>query len=142
MPLQSNKMNPALKFARSVRRLAERSGWLTELQHGVLQRQRRLPAVVLDSNGLPVISARKQFAFISGCGGDSYRYRCEHHAEALRSIGYAVDIFPPDHFPYRRLLADYGIILAHRVSWSRKFDKFIRRANSIGALVVYDIDDL
>jgi glycosyltransferase involved in cell wall biosynthesis len=135
-------MNSALKFARSVRRLAERSGWLTELRQGVLRRQGRLPAVVLDSNGLPVISARKQFAFISGCGGDSYRYRCEHHAEALRGIGYAVDIFPPNHFPYRRLLADYGIIVAHRVSWSGKFDKLIRRANSIGALVVYDIDDL
>jgi len=85
---------------------------------------------------------RKQFAFISGCPGDAYRYRCHHIGQVLRNIGYTADIFPVDHRPYDQLARDYDVIIAHRVPWDFDFETFVKRAGLSGAFVIYDADDL
>lgn len=85
---------------------------------------------------------RKHFAFISGCPGDSFRYRCEHHAEALRLGGYSVELFKPHQFPFDELLSNYRIVVAHRVPHTSDFEKFVSVARQKGVAVVYDVDDL
>jgi glycosyltransferase involved in cell wall biosynthesis len=84
----------------------------------------------------------QSFAFISGCPGDAWRYRCEHQAEALRFAGYTADAFPPDVFPWDWLLSDYRVVVAHRVPHTPEFEKFTRRARDAGVEVVFDTDDL
>ncbi len=96
----------------------------------------------LEFNIAPPRDAFKKFAFISGCPGDAYRYRCEHHAEALENAGYSVDIFLPHDLPYAQLLQNYSIVVAHRVPDDQKFHSFAKEAQKRGVLVVYDVDDL
>jgi glycosyltransferase involved in cell wall biosynthesis len=92
--------------------------------------------------GAAPAAVRRQFAFISGCPGDAYRYRCHHIGQALRNIGYTVDVFPVNHCPYDQLIRDYDIIVAHRVPWDLDFDAFATQARAAGCVVVYDVDDL
>jgi O-antigen biosynthesis protein len=84
----------------------------------------------------------KMFAFISGCPGDSYRYRCQHQAEILTYLGYTVDVYKTMIFPYEQLLAKYKIIVAHRVPHTYEFEKFVTEARERSIKVVFDTDDL
>ncbi len=84
----------------------------------------------------------KSFAFVSGCPGDAYRYRCEHAAEILRFAGYTADVYPPDTFPWDWLLHDYQVVVAHRVPHTPDFEKFVAHARRSGVAVVFDTDDL
>jgi len=88
------------------------------------------------------VNVRRLFAFISGCPGDSYRYRCEHMTELLCNIGYTADAFPPNVFPYNQLAAQYSIIVAHRVPWTSEFNNLTKQIRSAGGIIVYDVDDL
>jgi glycosyltransferase involved in cell wall biosynthesis len=101
------------------------------------------PAGAVDAPGaLSSVNVRRLFAFISGCPGDSYRYRCEHMTEILRNIGYTSDVFPPNVFPYSQLAEKYSIVVAHRVPWTPEFGDFADRIRSCGGITVYDVDDL
>jgi glycosyltransferase involved in cell wall biosynthesis len=101
------------------------------------------PVGAVDASGAPSsANVRRLFAFISGCPGDSYRYRCEHMTELLRNIGYTADAFPPNVFPYDQLAEKYSIVVAHRVPWTSKFGDFTDQIKSSGGIVVYDVDDL
>ncbi|AFZ20917.1 rhamnosyltransferase WsaF family glycosyltransferase [Allocoleopsis franciscana] len=84
----------------------------------------------------------KMFAFISGCPGDAYRYRCHHQAEILRYVGYAVDVYEPNLFLYEELLKNYRIIVAHRVPYTYEFEQFVAKANNLGLKVIFETDDL
>lgn len=84
----------------------------------------------------------KMFAFISGCPGDSYRYRCHHQAEMLRYVGYGVDLYEPNVFPYEELLKSYRIIVAHRVPHTYEFEQFVSKAKKWDIKVIFDKDDL
>ena len=99
-------------------------------------------AFALEFNRAPPRESHKTFAFISGCPGDAFRYRCEHQAEALENSGYSVDVYQPHDFPYDRLLQNYSIVVAHRVPDDAAFANFVERADKCGVMVVYDVDDL
>jgi len=90
----------------------------------------------------PVGESAKSFAFISGCPGDAYRYRCEHQAEMLRLNGYSVDVFPADETPWETLLSHYSVVVAHRVPHTAEFEEFTRKSRERGVHVVFDTDDL
>jgi glycosyltransferase involved in cell wall biosynthesis len=87
-------------------------------------------------------SSLKMFAFISGCPGDSYRYRCHHQAEIIKNLGYTVDVYEPLVFLYEQLLKKYRIIVAHRVPHTYEFEQFVLQAKQLGIIVVFDTDDL
>ncbi|MCC5617186.1 glycosyltransferase [Nostoc sp. CHAB 5836] len=84
----------------------------------------------------------KMFAFISGCPGDAYRYRCHHQAEILNYLGYTVDVYEPMVFLYSQLLIKYKIIIAHRVPHTYEFEQFVFKAKKLGIKVIFDTDDL
>ncbi|NEU83752.1 glycosyltransferase [Nostoc sp. UIC 10630] len=84
----------------------------------------------------------KMFAFISGCPGDSYRYRCHHQAEILKYLGYTVDVYEPMVFLYNELITKYKIIIAHRVPHTNEFEQFVFNAKKLDIKVIFDTDDL
>jgi glycosyltransferase involved in cell wall biosynthesis len=84
----------------------------------------------------------KTFAFISGCPGDSYRYRCQHQSEMLRYLGYSVEVYQPNLFPYKELLSNYKIVIAHRTIFTPEFEHFVVKAKQLDVKVIFDIDDL
>lgn len=85
---------------------------------------------------------RKAFAFVSGCPGGAYRYRCEHPAEQLRLRGYSVDVLPPDELPWTQLLEGYQVVVCHRVPHTPEFERFTREAAIRNVRVVFDTDDV
>lgn len=99
-------------------------------------------AFAIDFNVAPPKGSFKTFAFISGCPGDAFRYRCEHQAEAVGNAGFAADVFQPFDFPYQQLLTKYSIVVAHRVPNDGEFQRFAEEARRIGLPIVYDVDDL
>ncbi|MDY6902146.1 MAG: glycosyltransferase [Cyanobacteriota bacterium] len=88
------------------------------------------------------VNVSKMFAFISGCPGDAYRYRCHNQAEILKHLGYSVDVYLADKFPYEQLLKNYQVIIAHRVPYTKEFEQFVNRANKLNKTVIFDTDDL
>jgi len=88
------------------------------------------------------VEVRKAFAFVSGCPGGAYRYRCLHQAEMLRLRGYSVDVIPADEFPWTRVLESYQVVVAHRVPHTPEFEAFVHAAKERGVQVVFDTDDL
>lgn len=89
-----------------------------------------------------VVIPRKAIAFVSGCPGGAYRYRCEHPAEMFRLRGYAVDVIPADEFPWKQLLVSYQVVIAHRVPYTPEFEAFVSEARQQGVRVLFDTDDL
>jgi O-antigen biosynthesis protein len=85
---------------------------------------------------------QKMFAFISDCPGDAYRYRCQHQAEMLESLGYTVDVYEASKHPYQKLLKHYRVVVAHRVPHTHAFEEFVIKAKELGIKVVYETDDL
>lgn len=88
------------------------------------------------------VNVSKMFAFISGCPGDAYRYRCHNQAEILKHLGYSVDVYLGDRFPYEQLLKNYQVIIAHRVPYTKEFEQFVNQAKKLNKIVIFDTDDL
>jgi len=112
----------------------------------ILSRDRRGEArsrglLVLDMMSA-VVTPHKAIAFVSGCPGGAYRYRCEHPAEMFRLRGYAVDVVPADVFPWKQLLTSYQVVIAHRVPYTPEFEAFVYEARQRGVHVLFDTDDL
>jgi len=104
-------------------------------------RARTTGLLVLDFLSSPP-TPNKAFAFVSGCPGGAYRYRCEHQAEMLRLRGYSVDVFPPDITPWNDLVGPYQVVVVHRVPHTSEFEEFVQEARRAGVHVVFDTDDL
>lgn len=84
-----------------------------------------------------------KFALIvSGCPGDSFRYRAEHHAEQFGLCGLSADVALFDEVEYDRVLSRYELFLLHRVPVTPAIEAFISTARGIGKLVLFDTDDL
>jgi len=84
-----------------------------------------------------------KFALIvSGCPGDSFRYRAEHHAEQLGLCGLSADVALFDEVEYDRALSRYELFLFHRVPVTPAIEAFLTTARGIGKLVLFDTDDL
>lgn len=84
-----------------------------------------------------------KFALIvSGCPGDSFRYRAEHHAEQLGLCGLSADVALFDEVEYDRALSRYALFVFHRVPVTPAIEAFLSTARGIGKLVLFDTDDL
>ena len=85
----------------------------------------------------------KQFCLIlSGCPGDTFRYRCEHQAEQLESYGFTTDVAYFDRVDWDAVLNSYRCFLLHRVPHRMHVERFIKKAAELGKPVIFDIDDL
>jgi 2-polyprenyl-3-methyl-5-hydroxy-6-metoxy-1,4-benzoquinol methylase len=89
-----------------------------------------------------VLRSQKFCLIMSGCPGDAYRYRCEHHAEQLRFLGLAVDSTFFDQVDYRTALESYQVFWLHRVPHTEDIEAFIKAAQQTGKPVIFDTDDL
>jgi glycosyltransferase involved in cell wall biosynthesis len=99
---------------------------------------RRVRADVLDEE-------RPSFKFallISGCPGDSQRYRTRHQAEQLELLGLSADSAWFDEVDYESAASRYELFIVHRVAYSSELEAFILRARSQGKPVIFDTDDL
>ena len=81
------------------------------------------------------------FVFISGCGGDSYRYRVKHQAESLIASGFKVAIYPVDFIDYEEIERFKGCLIGHRQALDKQLLDFIKKFKKRGGKVVYDTDD-
>lgn len=81
-------------------------------------------------------------AFISGCGGAPYRYRCLHQAEALRYLGYSVEVYDIAQYPYRELLDRFKVVVMHRPSFHPHLESTITEGRKQGVRFVFETDDL
>jgi glycosyltransferase involved in cell wall biosynthesis/SAM-dependent methyltransferase len=79
---------------------------------------------------------------LSGCPGDTFRYRCEHQAEQLESYGFTTDVAYFDRVDFDAVLNSYQCFLLHRVPHRMIVERFIKKAEELGKPVIFDIDDL
>jgi glycosyltransferase involved in cell wall biosynthesis/SAM-dependent methyltransferase len=87
-------------------------------------------------------SVQKFCLILSGCPGDTFRYRCEHQAEQLVSYGFTTDVAYFDRVDCDAVLNSYQCFLLHRVPHRMTVERFIRKAEELGKPVIFDIDDL
>jgi len=87
-------------------------------------------------------SVEKFCLILSGCPGDTFRYRCEHQAEQLQSYGFATDVAYFDQVDCDKALRSYWCFFLHRVPHRMTVERFIRKAEALGKPVIFDIDDL
>lgn len=93
-------------------------------------------------NQSPLLFANKYFAFVSGCPGDAFRYRCVHIGEALSRLGYGVDVFQPGDQVWNTLVENYKVIVLHRIPYDPSVANFIAYARKSHVLTIFDTDDL
>src|SRR5882724_1900427 len=86
--------------------------------------------------------ANKFCLILSGCPGDTFRYRCEHQAEQLESYGFTTDVAYFDRVDCDAVLNSYQCFLLHRVPHRMTVERFIKKAEELGKPVIFDIDDL
>jgi 2-polyprenyl-3-methyl-5-hydroxy-6-metoxy-1,4-benzoquinol methylase/glycosyltransferase involved in cell wall biosynthesis len=87
-------------------------------------------------------SVQKFCLILSGCPGDTFRYRCEHQAEQLESYGFTTDVAYFDRVDWDAVLNSYQCFLLHRVPHRMTVERFIKKAEELGKPVIFDIDDL
>ena len=87
-------------------------------------------------------SVQKFCLILSGCPGDTFRYRCEHQAEQLESYGFKTDVAYLDRVDCDAVLNSYQCFLLHRVPHRMTVERFLKKAQDLGKPVLFDIDDL
>jgi glycosyltransferase involved in cell wall biosynthesis len=88
---------------------------------------------------------RPSFKFaliISGCPGDSQRYRNRHQAEQLELLGLSADSAWFDTVDYELAASRYELFILHRMAYTPELEAFILRARAMGKPVIFDTDDL
>ena len=121
----------AWRLARRARRAA-RSSW---------------PFAANSSSALVELPARvaPRVLFISGCAGDSRRYRCEHALEGLRALGHDGLLLDEADRALRapeRLLAGFELVVLHRCPWTRRLGRLLKVTRELGVPRLFDADDL
>lgn len=84
----------------------------------------------------------KTFLFISGCPGDSMRYRCEHQSEQLKVLGINSDIKTFNEVELNNVISTYKVFILHRVPCDKSVEEFISRVKAEGKCIIFDTDDL
>jgi O-antigen biosynthesis protein len=84
----------------------------------------------------------KSAFIISGCPGDSERYRSTHQAEQLELLGIPVETALSDRVDYDSIVSRFELFVLHRVPHTLGLERFIQRARAAGKVVVFDTDDL
>ncbi|MBT6433908.1 MAG: glycosyltransferase [Deltaproteobacteria bacterium] len=88
---------------------------------------------------------RPRIAVVSGCGGDSRRYRCEHLLETLQILGgdgiilEAQQSLPAD---AANMLSNLEGIVFHRAAWSPQIQALVESAKKLKKFLIFDTDDL
>ncbi len=101
-----------------------------------------LPLPTMEERQMEELGDRRTMvAFISGCAGAPYRYRCEHQAAILESLGYTVELFEVGQYPHDELLERFRVIVMHRVPYHRTLDGLISEAQERGIRVIFETDD-
>ncbi len=115
-----------------------RSAFEHYLLVGVREGRLATPVAVETADDQPI----GMFAFISGCGGAPYRYRCLHQAEALRYLGYSVEVYDIAQYPYRELLDRFRVVVMHRPTFHPNLEAAIEEGRKRGVRFVFETDDL
>jgi O-antigen biosynthesis protein len=84
----------------------------------------------------------KTFLFISGCPGDSMRYRCEHQSEQLKVLGIKSDIKTFNEIELNKVIPKYKVFILHRVPCDENIEEFISEVKDKGKCTIFDTDDL
>ena len=74
--------------------------------------------------------AGTRIAIVSGTGGGSRRYRCEHRAESLERVGAAVEILPFRKVELEGVAARHELVILHRVPAGGKLDTIVPRGTA------------
>lgn len=83
--------------------------------------------------------------FLSGCPGDTRRYRVLHLAEALELAGWEATVHAIEAPAARATARDVEgarALILHRVAWSRPVAALVKAARAASATVLFDADDL
>lgn len=80
--------------------------------------------------------------FISGIGGDTRRYRCEHQQEQLALKGIVTALREDDDTQVLTDVFAYDLLVLHRVPYSPLIGLVIELAHAQGKPVVFETDDL
>lgn len=87
-------------------------------------------------------SKPKAVAFLSDAAGDTMRYRCDHAAEQLESLGATTDVSLLGLTDLGQMLGSYGCFVFHRVPANEHIERFIRHVRRHGSTLIFDTDDL
>ena len=80
---------------------------------------------------------------VSGCAGDTRRYRAWHAAEAMALAGRPIRVRTVEADPPTAdELAGAPVLILHRVAWHPDVDGWIGAVRAGGGTVLYDTDDL
>ena len=80
--------------------------------------------------------------FVYDQSGAWTRYRCEHGAEELRSLGVACDVAQAGRVDLSAAVDRYETFVLNRVEWRAEVEAFVEGARARGRATVFDTDDL
>ena len=124
------------------RQVYELSRENVRLQVALAEADVELPDIAPQQSPLFAPSKPKAVAFLSDAAGDTMRYRCEHAAEQLESLGATTDVSLLGLTHLGQMLDSYGCFVFHRVPANEHIERFIRHAQRRGSPVIFDTDDL
>jgi len=86
--------------------------------------------------------ADPEIVFLSGCEGDTKRYRVLHQQEELKHNGMRTDAFDYYAINLQAALEKYNIFILHRVPITPEYKEFIIQGIQKGKIFIFEIDDL
>lgn len=89
--------------------------------------------------------ARPRLLIISGCGGDSRRYRANHLGEIVRHMGgdaMVIDLKSKFLDDVRGMVQHVECVVFHRCAFGSTVQEVLREARRRGKLTLFDTDDL
>jgi len=86
--------------------------------------------------------ASRAVLFLSGCPGDSRRYRAYHQAEQLEMAGCTCEVATHGEVDLGGLVERFQYFVFHRVPYGPDIENFIEQAHQQGKPVIFDTDDL
>lgn len=84
----------------------------------------------------------KKVMFISGCGGDTQRYRVFNQMEQLKTQGIEVVEYEFTDYNIYPNIKEYDNIIMHRTPYIEYIESVINKAHKFGNKVYFDIDDI
>jgi GT2 family glycosyltransferase len=128
--------------------LAQSAARAAELQRENVQLRLLVNEAGLDPPSLALGRAKaakprspRAVLFVSGTYGDAMRYRCDHHAEALRVRGATADARWLHQLPLDEIVEWYECFVLHRVPADEHVEAFIGEVRRRGKTVILDIDE-
>jgi glycosyltransferase involved in cell wall biosynthesis len=87
-------------------------------------------------------AATGRVLFVYDQPGAWTRYRCEHGAEELRSLGVACDVAQAVRVDLSAAVERYETFVLNRVEWRAEVETFVEHARARDRAIVFDTDDL